>query len=517
MNQEYSILKWLVEKEIVSEKGEALDFYDRPFLVDILRDWNSELVVKACAQVGKSVTFTLKLLFAVKYFHFNIIYTFPTDSDMKEFVGTKVNKIIQSNLHEFKGMDTDNIERKELNDRFVYFKGTVSKTAAISTSADIVIHDEASRSDQQALEFYKSRTKASWFKGRWLFSNPTIERDALDLAWMESDQKEWMVICKGCELEQQMIWPDSVDVDKEIFCCTKCKGEITNDDRRGGKWVAQIPDAEVSGYHLSLLMAPWISAKEIIADSKGDAEYFHNFVLGEPYNPGDMRVSRTMITDNWTPKDIETENYFLGVDVGNMKHFVLGSEKGVIKVGTFSDWQVLDDMMLMYKPRLVIDAMPFNTEAKHYVEKYTNAEMCYFQENNNNPQTIVWWGDKDKKGIVYAHRDRVLDQMFDHQLRAKMLYSCPTDQHLRDYIKHFETMRRAKVVNNKGIERHVWESTTNVDHYVFATLYYYLATLSGGNGEFFKEASEKDKPEFIGRDNVVGEISSMFSQANPDS
>ena len=65
MKQEYSILKWIVEKQIVSEKGEPLDFHDRPFLIDILSDWNNELVVKACAQVGKSVTFTLKLLFAV--------------------------------------------------------------------------------------------------------------------------------------------------------------------------------------------------------------------------------------------------------------------------------------------------------------------------------------------------------------------------------------------------------------------------------------------------------------------
>jgi len=516
MKQEYSILKWIIEKQIVSEKGEPLDFHDRPFLIDILSDWNNELVVKACAQVGKSVTFTLKLLFAVKHFHFNLIYTFPTDSDMKEFVGTKVNKLIQSNKHEFQGMDTDNIERKELNDRFVYFKGTVSKTAAISTSADIVIHDEASRSDQQALEFYKSRTKASWFKGRWMFSNPTTERDVLDQQWKKSDQKEWMITCPSCKIEQIMRFPDCVDMEKKVFCCSECKGELSDNDRRGGRWVAQYPDSEISGYHLSLLFAPWITAKEIITDSEGDQEYFYNFVLGEPYSPGDLSVDRNMILDNWTPKEIRTDNWFLGVDVGNVKNYTLGSEHGVIKVGKFNEWQVLDDMMAMYKPKLVIDAMPDNTMAKYYVDKYDGAEMSFFQENNANPQTLVWWGEGDKKGIVYSHRDRILDQMFDYMIRGNMLFSVPTDKILKDYIKHFETMRRTKVVNNKGIERYVWESTTDVDHYVFSTLYYYIATLSGvGEVDFFKEATENDKPVFIGNDNVVGDISDMFNRVNP--
>jgi hypothetical protein len=102
--------------------------------------------------------------------------------DVNEFVSSKTNKILSANPQVFEGMNTDNIERKELNGRFMFFKGYCIKTAAIMTTADLLIHDEASSSDQSVIDTMKSRTKASKFKGRWLFSNPTTEKDAIDIA-----------------------------------------------------------------------------------------------------------------------------------------------------------------------------------------------------------------------------------------------------------------------------------------------------------------------------------------------
>ncbi len=506
---EYSILNWIFSKGIVSEKGDQLDFKDHAFLLDILTDWTPRIVVKACSQVGKSVTFNLKTLFAVEKFRWNIIYTMPTDDDVKEFVGTKTNKILQNNPQVFKGIQTDNIERKEINGRFIYYKGTISKSAAISTTADVVIHDEASRSDQSTLNTYKSRTKDSNYKGRWIFSNPTVERDVLDQEWIKSDMKEWMVTCPHCNNQHQLVYPESINIDKQEYQCRFCKEPMSDDTRRNGKWVATNPESEISGYHLSHLIATKISAKEILEDADGDQEYFYNFVLGEPYSPGDLNVSRGMIIDNITTRNLVTGKYFLGVDVGNIKHYVLGSELGIIKMGKFSEWSVLDDMMRMYKPQLVIDAMPDNTMSKHFVNKYRGALMSFFQENNTNPQTLVWWGENDKKGIVYSHRDRILDQMIDTILNADILYGIQPDKDFLDYIKHFETLRRVKVVNNKGIERYVWESTTGTDHYVFATLYYYLSRLGNtGNGTFIDENPKQY--ELITKDNKAGDFGKYF-------
>ena len=496
-----SILQWLVEKEIVNEKSEPLDFHDHAFILDILTDWNPHLVVKACAQVGKSVCFTLKTLFATKYLKFNVIYTFPTDDDTRAFVSTKVNKIIQANNNEFGGMDTDSIERKELGDRFIQFKGTVSKTAAISDSADLLVHDEVSRSNQQTIETFKSRLGASDYKGRWLFSNPTTEKDILDQEWKKSDQKEWCIRCPNCKQEHYLIFPDSIDKEKKCFICRFCKEPISDDVRRNGRWIAQNPESTISGYHISHLIATKISATEILEDSEGDQEYFHNFILGEPYNPGDLSVSKSTILDIWTPKDLQTGNYFLGVDVGNLKHYVLGSEKGIIKVGRFDKWQELDDILKFYKPKVgVIDAMPDNTMAKYYVDNYNCMMMSFFQENANNPQMIVWWGENDKKGIVYSYRDRAIDRMLSDMIEAKFLIGVPSDKDLLLYIKHFETMRRVKETNAKGIERYIWDSTTGENHFVFATLYYWLALQGNGAGQFWREPTLSDKQPVIDSD-----------------
>lgn len=521
--QYYSILQWIVSEGIVNEKGEPFDFYDRPFLIDILTDFSPNIAVSACAQVGKSVTFSIKTLFAVKHLRFNVIYTMPTDSDANEFVASKFNKIVQSNIHDLKGMASDSVERKEFNKRFIYFKGTIGKSVAVSTTADLLIHDEISRSDQDTIATYKSRTKASLYKGRWLFSNPGGERDELDLAMQKSDKKEWTITCPHCNNEHYLVWPDSIDIAKKCYICRNCKEPIDKEVIRTGKWVAQAPenayDSEtnpngISGYHISHLMCCWISAEDIIADSQGDPAYFNNFVLGKPYSPGDLSVTRTTLLDMWTPKNLDEGDRFIGIDVGNMKHYVVRSRKGIIKIGRFSNWSELDAIIVAWKPKAgVIDAMPDNTAAKHYVATYPWMQMSFFQENNNNPQTIVWWGENDKKGIVYSHRDRILDRMLTDMMEAKFLIGVPADKSFSDFIKHFETLRRAKVTNNKGIERYVWESTTGEDHYVFACLYAYLAHESdlSGDSKYFSDVPEKQS--VLGIDNVY-DISRAFSENN---
>jgi hypothetical protein len=528
--QYFSILQWLTECGIVNEKGEAFDYHNRPFLLDILTDFTPNIALMACAQVGKSVSFSLKTLFAVKHLHMNVIYTMPTDAFVNEFVASKFNKIVQMNYHEFKGMETDNVQRKELNDRFIFFDGTESKTAGISTTADVLVHDEISRSNQAKIVQYRSRTKASQYKGRWLFSNPGSERDELDLEHQKSDQKEWFVTCPHCKDQHPLSWPDSVDIEAKRYVCRACKEYLTDDVRRKGKWIDKDgiewsgtinPNYRVSGWRISHLMCPDIPLEDIIADSQGDPAYFNNFVLGRAYTPGDLSVSKTTILDLWTPKSLTTGNVFIGVDVGNIKHYVVGTERGLTHIGRFSQWSELDDLLAFHKPTAgVMDAMPDNTAAKHYVATYPFMQMSFFQENTNNPQTIVWWGKsgqpdtpQNKQGVVYSHRDRILDQMLTGMIEANFLIGVPTDANFHLYIKHFETLRRAKVVNNKGIERYVWESTTGEDHFVFATLYYYLAVLSNGAGAFFNEGTAADKPSVLGADNVY-DVSRMFSENN---
>ena len=55
-SEDLSILSWIINNNIKTEKGEILDFKDRLFLLDILSDWNRQIVIKKCAQIGGSVS-----------------------------------------------------------------------------------------------------------------------------------------------------------------------------------------------------------------------------------------------------------------------------------------------------------------------------------------------------------------------------------------------------------------------------------------------------------------------------
>ena len=93
-------------------------------------------------------------------------------------------------------------------------------------------------------------------------------------------------------------------------------------------------------------------------------------------------------------------------------------------------------------------------------------------------------------------------------VQAKFLISVPSNKDFLLFIKHFETLRRVKETNAKGIERYIWGSTTNEDHLVFACLYYRLAVSSQATGVFMPE---KPKPyNIIGDDNKVGEWQKYF-------
>lgn len=529
--EDYSIIAWVMKHQIRSEKGEVLDWSDRLFLLDILTDWSREIAWKKCSQVGGSIVFNIKTFFALLKLGWNIIYTMPTDSDVEEFVKAKTNPIILANPHVLGKLATDAVYLKQIGDRFLHMKGTVSKTAAISTSSDLNIHDEASRSDQTTMATYKSRLAASKFRGTWMFSNPTTEKDILDEKWIQSDQKEWHITCKSCGEVQTLTYPDSIDKERGCYQCKICKAELSREERRRGKWINRdgvVWDGKVaepytvSGWHTSHMIACWIPAQDIIDASQGDQEYFYNFVLGEPYNPGDLKVTRSTILDNWTPKDLSLgKHWYLGVDVGNIKHYVLGTELGVVKVGRFSKWSELDDMMDMYKPFLVIDALPDNTMAKYYVDKYPQALMWFPKENKDNPQVIVWWGrnsgsdaeERNRNGIVYSNRNRSIDKLIDEILQAHILFGMPSDLDLKAFVKHWETLRRVKVVDTRGIESYEWDSTTGEDHYVFATLYYYLARLGHGNGALFTLSVEQ-KPQLIDRDGTIGDIGAIMAEIN---
>lgn len=479
--KDLSIPHWVIENQFINERGEVLEFKDRLFLYDILADISQIIVLKKCAQVGATVTFTLKAYFVAQKGKMNVIYTMPSDTDVSEFVKTKADMIFQSNELLRSQFSSDTVGLKKIGDRFIYYKGTRSKTAPISTSADLLIHDEIDRSDLGIIETYRSRLSASSYKGIWYLSNPSLVGVGVDEYWKKSDMKEWFITCGDCGEVQFLKWEDNVDEINKIYVCKKCGKELTNDERRKGRWIATKPGREISGYHISQMMAPWLSAKDLIYEKEDRGEdYFRNFILGEPYSVGEEANIRQAILDGWTGDPIDHKPFFMGIDVGRIKHYVLGSEEGIFKVGTCESREEIELIIDKYNPITVMDAGPERTWAEEFKKKYPKLFLNFYHKDKDISEMVKWGGmknnEEDRKnwGYVWTDRTRIIDKTIDEIVRGNIQFSL-SRKDLETVIKHWESMRRIIEETPQRTERYVWESKTGVDHYCHALVYYVIA------------------------------------------
>lgn len=485
-HEELSLPLWIIKNGIVSEKGQPLEFKKHLFLIDILRDTSPTVVLKKAAQVGASVSYNLLAFHLASHYGLSGIYTMPSDTDVEEFSKTKTDKIFQANPAIKKMIGLDNVSLKQVGNTFIYFKGTRSKSAPISTTADWLMHDELDRSDLNIIETYSSRISASDFKRKFMFSNPSLVNVGVDLYWRDSDKKEWFIKCGKCNHEQTLIWEKNVDEIRMIYVCVKCNGEIEPEDRMAGRWLPTAKSKDdISGYHLSQMMASWLTAKELIREKeKKGVAYFRNFILGEPYSIGKAIDFRQSILDSWSAKPIDKEPFYMGIDIGREKHWVLGSRRGIFKMGVCESREELESIIEKYNPTAVMDSGPERTWAEEFHNKYPKLSLCFYRKDSDKAEIIQWGGDKgnfeDAKniGYVWIDRNRLIDALVYGIERGEILFSLDRDE-MERYIEHWETMRRVIEETTTGGKRYVWESTTGVNHWASATWFYYIAKKRG--------------------------------------
>jgi phage terminase large subunit GpA-like protein len=186
-----------------------------------------------------------------------VIYTLPTGADVYRMVPGKVNQIIRYNpLLAAIVRDKDTISQKKVGNRFIYYQGTYTEKEALMLSSDLNVHDEEDRSELKIIEQYESRLQFSKYKWQWHFSNPSIPGYGVDKYWQQSDQKHWFIKCVHCGYDQFLDWEKNVNREKEIYICQKCHKELSNENRRVGRWVKKWTGKSISGYWISQMMVP---------------------------------------------------------------------------------------------------------------------------------------------------------------------------------------------------------------------------------------------------------------------
>lgn len=450
-----SIHIFLEAYQITNDQGERLDFKDHPYLWDIYEDWSPYQVILKAAQVGMSTCMNIKVLWAAKYKKLDLIYSLPAANDVKDFVAGKTNRLIAFNKPFLEWTeDKDSIEQKRVGSNVIYFKGTWTDRAALATPADGYISDETDRSKQENVAQFETRLQHSKHGWRWYLSNPSSADVGVDKHWKLSDQKEWFVKCPSCGFDWYLTM-DNILYNDDIpyFGCTKCGVEL---DRRKGRWVAKYPERDISGYHISLLMVPHITASYILDKKKSySEEQFCNFVLGLPYVGRGNKLVRPMfmqnVIDATNPRDKRT---IIGVDTGSAINFVMGNDYGLFYHDKVESYAPLKKIMMEEKDAImIIDQGGDIIGPREMREQFPNRVfLCYFRRDQKN-DTQIRWNDND--GSVIVDRNKLIQLCVD-ELTYKRMPMFGTEPDWEDVWLEWAGMYRTTEVDSLGMPVHTW-------------------------------------------------------------
>lgn len=474
MLNQISLPAWILENRIKTEAGKELDLASHLFLYDIYTDDSKKIVCLKAAQIGFSTLAIIKTLWLAKMKGLSMAYTLPTFSDAQEFVRTKVNRLIAANpILRAYVKEGDNMSDKTVGNATIFYRGSFAEKQAISFTADLLCFDEVDRSDQSVLSVYASRLQHSDFKGEYYFSNPSVPGNGVDKFWQKSDQKHWFITCKSCQKEQYLSWPDSIDPIRECYQCKACSAELSNEERRVGRWVKKKLEAEFSGYWISLLMAPWVTAKEILEYEKTKSpEYFANFVLGLPYVGEDMTITREMLKDCLTDEVNKHEGQIvIGLDTGTTLWYVVGNQDGVFYNSSASDYNEIRALMRRW-PRavLVIDQGGDLIEPRKLLEEFQGrVYLCHYRRDRKRLD-LVTWGEGDESGNVVVDRNRMIDLIIG-ELKEQRIQFNGTESDWLQLFLHAEAIYAVKEENSLGVMEKRWERS-GADHLLHALLYW---------------------------------------------
>ncbi len=472
------ILDWIYRYDIKTEDGIPLDWYDHSYMMDVYDEMakcEKKIVCYKAAQITFSTAAILVTLWIAHNKGIDIIYTLPTFDDVKQFAGGKINRIIAQNpiLQEWV-QDKDTIEQKTVGNSIIYYRGTWTQKTAMMVSSDLNVYDEVDASKQDVITQYATRLQHSNLKLEWYFSHPSVPGNGVSKYWDKSDQRHWFIHCQHCQEWQYMSWPDSFDLKGRTYICKKCKGIISDDTRRKGKWVKKFKNKDMVGFWIPLFICPWISADEIIKyyETK-PADYFWNKVLGLPYVGSGNKVTKEMIFQNLTSEPNLRESIpIIGVDTGIDIRYVIGNQEGLFYYGECKDYDDLEGFLIRWKKGImIIDQGGDIIGSRKLQEKYLGRVfLCHYRPDKKTMELIRWGKGDKEEGNVIVDRNRMIQLVIDEFTDRRIPIS-GNETDWNKYWLHWNNIYRVKEEDALGVMRYKWERSDR-DDWVHATIYW---------------------------------------------
>lgn len=517
-----TVARWIVENTYYG--FEPYSFKDHEYQYRLMSEISPDTVTRKCSQVGISEASARKALACVNIFsHYTVAYTLPTAGFASTFARTRIDPVIEgsSALRDAVHKTNNNSEVKQFGDSFLFLRGAASSNAPISIPCDHLIHDEVDFSDQEVLGQYISRLTHSPYKRTDKISTPTLPNFGIDLAFQQSRRNFLHCKCNHCN---HWFIPDYYkhvkipeyrgrleDINKQTLTrirweeaqvhCPAC-GKVPSLQVEQREWVCENPSEKYKavGIQVSPFDAPNIitAAYLVEASTKYDRiQDFVNFNLGLPAEDSEATLLREDFEGRFT-LDLPSPSgvYVMGIDVGNLYHF---------KVGSVDPWGKVHCVLA--------EQVPMGVARKRYAELRSRYRpVCSVIDSGPHAETVMALqaGDPNLYAAVYTksksllthsvvekeqipesgqefvrqvnvNRSRALDAYMEFLRSGNLTYlSTPMQETI---ISHHLSMKRVKTYDgDSGELTYTWQKTDGQDHFHHAGLYMWVASKIRGMG-----------------------------------
>lgn len=355
---------------------------DFRYLLPIYRDQSEAIIFKKSRQMAISeYAINWIMSHVVEIPGITAVHVFPNEAQGKKFSMVRLTPILDKKssprlARMLKNPDYKdqtalqaamNVYHKQFTNMSNYILSFVGgantkSTDARSISADIIFLDEAKDLPQEKITDVLECMSLSSIRKYRMAGTPDYEGTEFDRRYEESDQMEWVVTCKHCASKQILDFEKNIRArakapfteimdsqDKYYYACVSCGAEL---DRTAdyAEWIPQNPGARVRGYHLTQLMASWITADDIMYKKSDNVKYpykFYNEVLGQTYSGGSKPITFSkLLRCRGRDEGTNFKYITIGVDWGNQSHYVILGSNGhtkyhVLDFGTWEDPIVL--------------------------------------------------------------------------------------------------------------------------------------------------------------------------------
>ena len=481
---------WAARRIILESR--RFSFEGHEYLRSLYDETGQHVVLMKAAQVGGTVWGILRSIHACLS-GLNVVYYFPTKSDVTDFSRSRVGPLLADNPFLSKVMtDTDAVGLKRIGDAFLYLRGMQSSVGLKSVPADMIVFDELDEATPQAKTMARERLAHSDYKRIIELSNPSFPDFGIDEVFQKSDQRHWTLKCPGCghwvaldkefptKLNQQVkiILPRP---DGSCFrACPTCAAEL---DLASGEWVADYPGRPIHGYRISQLISSRVDAAEILSEYELTRypDKFYNLKIGIPWVDLERRLDASTVLGlcSDTPMlEASDVSCLMGVDTGKALHVVIlrddpddDDRQHLVYLGICREFEELDDLMKRFKvSRCVIDGMPETHATRKFAQRHHgDVYMSFF---NDNQRGAIKWNHADRK--VEVNRTEALDAS-RAAVREKKLLLPRRDPMVERFARHMSAdAKKLEEDDETGAQRYRYIKTGE-NHFSFAFTYAWMA------------------------------------------